>query len=72
MTKTYSIEVDCAACAQKVEDVANTVDGVAKATVSFMTQKINVEFADGADEKKVMKAVEKACKKVEDDFEIEY
>ena len=72
MTKSYTIEVDCAACAQKVEDAANKVEGVNKVTVSFMTQKMNVEFADGVDEKKVMKAIEKAGKKVEDDFEIEY
>lgn len=71
MTKTYNIEVDCAACAQKMEDAANTVEGIAKATVSFMTQKMNVEFAEGADEKKTMKNVLKACKKVEDDCEIE-
>ncbi len=71
MTKTYAIEVDCANCANKVEDAAKKVEGVANATVNFMTQKMTVEFADGADEKKVMKAVEKAGKKVEDDFEIE-
>lgn len=71
MTKTYNIEVDCAACAQKMEDAANTVDGVTKATVSFMTQKMKVDFNEGADEKKVMKNVLKACKKVEDDCEIE-
>ena len=38
MKKTYKIEVDCANCAQKMEDAANTVAGVEKATVSFMTQ----------------------------------
>lgn len=72
MKKTYKIEVDCAACAQKVEDAAKKVEGVASLTVNFMTQKIAVEMADDADEKKIMKAVEKAGKKVEDDFEIEY
>ena len=51
MKKSYKIEVDCANCAQKMEDAANTVSGVAKATVSFMTQKMNVEFAEGADPK---------------------
>lgn len=71
MTKTYNIEVDCAACAQKMEDAANTVEGVTKATVSFMTQKMKVDFNEGADDKKVMKNVLKACKKVEDDCEIE-
>ena len=71
MTKTYNIEVDCAACAQKMEDAANTVAGVEKATVSFMTQKMKVDFAEGAEDKKVMKNVLKACKKVEEDCEIE-
>lgn len=70
MKKTYKIEVDCAACAQKMEDATKKVEGVMDATVSFMTQKMKVEFAEGADEKSVMTAVVKACKKVEDDCEI--
>ena len=70
MKKTYKIEVDCAACALKMEEAAKTVEGVAEATVSFMTQKMKVEFADGADEKAVMTNIVKACKKVEDDCEI--
>ena len=70
MKKTYKIEVDCANCAQKMEDAANTVAGVAKATVSFMTQKMNIEFDEGADVKTTMQNVLSACKKVEDDCEI--
>ena len=70
MKKSYKIEVDCANCAQKMEDAANTVSGVAQATVSFMTQKMKVEFADGADVEAVMQQVLKNCKKVEDDCEI--
>ena len=70
MKKSYKIEVDCANCAQKMEDAANTVAGVAKATVSFMTQKMNVEFDEGADVKATMHHVLSACKKVEDDCEI--
>ena len=72
MKKTYKIEVDCAACAAKMEEAAKKVEGVADAPVAFMTQKMSVTFAEGADEKKVMKAVEKACKKVEPDCEIEF
>ena len=68
--KSYKIEVDCANCAQKMEDAANTVAGVASATVSFMTQKMKVEFADGADPHDTMVNVLAACKKVEDDCEI--
>lgn len=70
MKKTYKIEVDCANCALKMEEAAKKVEGVLEATVSFMTQKMKVEFAEGADEKGVMAAVVKACKKVEDDCEI--
>lgn len=57
MKKTYGIEVDCANCAAKMEDMANKTTGVANATVSFMTQKMKVEFEDEADEKTVMKQV---------------
>ena len=71
MKKTYKIEVDCANCAQKMEDAANTVaGGVAQATVSFMTQKMKVEFAEGAEPHDTMVNVLAACKKVEDDCEI--
>ena len=70
MKKTYKIEVDCANCALKMEETAKKVEGVTDATVSFMTQKMKVEFAEGSDAKTVMEQVVKACKKVEDDCEI--
>lgn len=71
MKKTYKIEVDCANCANKMEEATKKTAGVQNATVNFMTQKMEVEFAEGADDKAVMKAVLKACKKVESDGEIE-
>lgn len=70
MKKTYKIEVDCAACALKMEDAAKKVSGVEEAAVSFMTQKMKVEFTEGADENAVMEQVVKACKRVESDCEI--
>ena len=70
MKKTYGIEVDCANCANKMEIAANKTEGVQSAVVSFMTQKMTVEFEDGADIKAVMKQVLKNCKKVESDCEI--
>ena len=72
MKKTYKIEVDCANCANKMEAGTKTVAGVKDASVNFMTQKMSVEFEDGQDEKAVMKAVLKACRKVEDECEIEF
>ena len=70
MKKTYKIEVDCANCANLMEDTTRKVEGVASATVNFMTQKMIVEFEEGQDPKAVMQDVLKNCKKVEDDCEI--
>ena len=71
MKKTYAIEVDCAKCANLMEEAAGKTEGVASVVVNFMMQKMIVEFAEGADPGKVMKDVLKACKKVEPDCEIE-
>ena len=70
MKKVYKVEVDCANCANKMEEVANKTEGVKNATVNFMALKMRVEFEEGVDEKTVMKAVIKNCRKVEDDCEI--
>ena len=55
MKKTYQIEVDCANCANLMEQATKKTEGI----------------AEGADPKDVMKHVLKACKKVEPDCEIE-
>lgn len=70
MKKIYKIDVDCANCANKMEDAAKNTAGVKDATVNFMALKMIVEFEEGADAKAVMKDVLKNCKKVEDDCEI--
>ena len=70
MKKTYKIDVDCANCANKMEDAAKNTAGVKDAPVNFMALKMIVEFEEGADAKAVMKDVLKNCKKVEDDCEI--
>ena len=72
MKKTYKIEVDCANCANLMEEAARKTEGVANATVNFMTQKMTVQFEDGREPKSVMKDVLKACKKIEPDCEIEF
>ena len=71
MKKTYKIEVDCANCANLMENTTKKVAGVKDAVVNFMTQKMIVEFEDGSEPKAVMNEVLKACKKVEPDCEIE-
>ena len=70
MKKTYKIDVDCANCANKMEQAAKRTAGVKDAVVNFMTMKMNVEFEEGQDAKAVMQEVRKNCKKVEDDCEI--
>ena len=70
MKKTYKIDVDCANCANKMEEAANKTAGVKNAVVNFMTLKMNVEFEEGAAPKEVMQEVLKNCKKVEDNCEI--
>lgn len=70
MKKTYKIEVDCANCANKMEEAAQKTAGVKDAAVNFMTLKMSVEFEEGADHRAVMQEVLKNCKKVEDDCEI--
>ena len=70
MKKTYKIDVDCANCANEMEEAAKNTAGVKDATVNFMMLKMIVEFEDGQDPKAVMKDVLKNCKKVEDDCEI--
>ena len=69
MKKKFNIEVDCANCAQKMEDAINKIDGVT-ATVSFMQQKMTVEAPDDKFEE-LMDEVVKTCKRVEPDCEIQ-
>ena len=70
MKKPYKIDVDCANCANKMEEAAKKTPGVKDATVNFMALKMIVEFEEGQEAKSVMQEVRKNCKKVEDDCEI--
>ena len=70
MKKTYKIEVDCANCANLMEQAARKTPGVKEATVNYMALKMTVEIEEGQEPKAVMAQVLKNCKKVEDDCEI--
>ena len=70
MKKSYKIDVDCANCANLMEEAAKKTPGVKDCAVSFMTLKMKVEFDEGADAAAVMQAVRANCKKVESDCEI--
>lgn len=65
MKKTYKVEdLDCAVCAQKMEDGTKKIIGVKDASVNFMAQKLTIEFEENASESDVMKEVVKTCKKI--------
>ena len=70
MKKSYKIDVDCANCANLMEEAANKTTGVKSATVNFMMLKMKVEFEEGYDAAAVMEQVRQNCKQVEDDCEI--
>ena len=70
MKKTYKVDVDCAACAEKMQEAIKNTEGIKDATLSFMTLKCKVEFEDGVDVDAIMQQARKNCKKIEDDMEI--
>jgi copper chaperone CopZ len=70
MKKTYKIDVDCANCANKMEEATKKTLGVKDAVVNFMALKMKVEFEDGVDIDSVMQDVIINCKVVEDDCQI--
>ncbi len=72
MTKAFTIEVDCANCANLMEEATKKTSGVLNCSINFMLQRMYVEFADDADVNKIMKEVLKNCRKIEDDCEIEF
>lgn len=70
MKKSYKIDVDCANCANLVEQALKKVSGVKDVTISFMTQKMKVEFDDACDPATVLAEMLKVGKKIEPDFAI--
>ena len=70
MKKTYErADLDCANCAAKMEAAINKLDGVKKATVSFMTQKLTLEAEDERFDE-VLQAALKCIAKVEPDCRV--
>ena len=65
MKRTFILEdLDCAHCAQKIEDKIAKVEGVTNCKVTFLTQKLVYEVEDDKDAlveaevKKIVKSVE--------------
>lgn len=70
MKKVYKLkDLDCANCAQKMEDAIKKIDGVEDAAVSFLMQKMTITAEDSRFDD-IMKQVVKICHKVEPDCKI--
>ena len=68
MKKVFKLEdLDCAHCANKMEVWIKKIVGVKDASISFMAQKMMIEFDECVEEEKVMNEVVKVCKKIEPD-----
>ena len=69
MKKKFACEIDCANCAQKVEDAIRKVDGVVDVKVNFLMQKFTLEAEDASFEQ-VWDAAIRAGQQVEADFTV--
>ena len=70
MKKTYELEdLECAACAAKMERKISKIKGVDSVEVNFLTQKMTVEADDGIFEEVIDEAV-KLIAKVEPDCRV--
>ena len=70
MKKKLKCEIDCAACAAKVEDAIKKIDGVTDAKVNFLMQKFTLEAEDERFDEILKTAIETG-KKIEPDFSVE-
>lgn len=70
MKKTYILEdLDCAHCASEIEEAVGKLDGIISSSVTFLTQKLEVEVED-AKADKITKEIKKTVKKFEPDVEV--
>ena len=72
MKKTFSMEVDCANCANKIEAAIGKLPGVVSAGVNFMAGKLILEWQDDVDFTALKKEILKVSRKIEPDCEIEF
>lgn len=72
MKKRFNLsDVDCANCAAKMEEGIKKLPGVNDASISFMAQKLTLDYEeDKLDE--ILKAAEKIIKDIDEEASIEY
>lgn len=70
MKKKFKLQdLDCANCAEKMEEAIKKLDGVNDASVNFMMQKMTIDAEDSRFDE-IMKEVVTVCAKVEPDCKI--
>ncbi len=70
MKKSYKLEnLDCAACAAKMEEAIKKVEGVNDVSVNFMLQKLKIDMNE-ENYDTIIKEIKRVCKKVEPDCKI--
>ncbi len=70
--KSFEMEdLDCANCARKMQEAVAKLDGVTSCEISFMAQKMKLEY-DDSDEKRLFKEIQKCIKKVEPDCSVNF
>lgn len=62
--------LDCVNCAAEVERAIQKIDGVENVSISFMTQKMELEY-DETRKDEITKKIKKVIKREEPDMEIE-
>lgn len=62
--------LDCANCAAELERTVQKLDGVKSANISFMTQRMELEY-DETIKEEIIQSVKKVIKKEEPDVTIE-
>ena len=71
MISTYKIKgIDCANCAAQLENAINKVEGVQNASISFMAERMVIEY-DEQNKDEIMKRIKKVIKKEEPDAILE-
>ncbi len=64
MRKVWKLEdLDCAHCAGKIEEAVQGLEGVEEANVSFMAQKMTVEFS--GDEAEISRRIAEVVAEIE-------
>jgi len=70
MKKIFILEeLDCAHCANKIEEAISKIEGVTSCRVAFLTKKLTLEMEE-TKEANIIKEMKKIIKKIESDIEV--